>query len=135
MISAYHRIEAVMMAVGVTLVVTIGVTLFSIQTRFDFTGGCVFVAICLSFALLGFGIIAGVASRYGTGNYYVLQAVYGGLGAALMALFLAIDTQLLIGNKRFRYSEEDYINAALQLYLDICYMFIYLLQIFGAGNK
>jgi len=52
----------------------------------------------------------------------------------LMAMFLAIDTQLLMGNKKYKFDEEDYINAALQLYLDICYIFIYILQAFG-GSK
>ena len=42
---------------------------------------------------------------------------------------------MLIGNKRFKYSEEDYVNAALQIYIDISYMFMYLLQILGAGKK
>ena len=51
-----------------------------------------------------------------------------------MAMFLAIDTQLLMGNKKYKFDEEDYINAALQLYLDICYIFIYILQAFG-GSK
>ncbi len=61
-----------------------------------------------------------------------MQAVYGGLGALLMALFLAIDTQLLLGSKRYSFNPEDYVNAALQLYLDISYMFLYLLQ-FASG--
>ena len=52
----------------------------------------------------------------------------------LMAVFLAIDTQMLIGNKRLKYSEEDYVDAALQIYLDICQMFLYLLQAFGSKN-
>jgi FtsH-binding integral membrane protein len=65
----------------------------------------------------------------------VLQGVYGGIGAVLMALFLAIDTQLIIGNKRYRFEAEDYVNAALQLYLDICYLFMYILQIVSAAGK
>lgn len=58
-----------------------------------------------------------------------------GLGACLMAVFLAIDTQLLMGNKKYKFNEEDYINAALQLYLDICYIFIYILQAVGGASK
>jgi FtsH-binding integral membrane protein len=48
-----------------------------------------------------------------------------------MSMFLAIDTQMLMGNKRYAFDPEDYINAAVQLYLDVCYMFMYLLQAFG----
>ena len=52
-----------------------------------------------------------------------------------MALFLAIDTQLLLGNKRYAFNPEDYVNAALQLYLDISYMFLYILQFAGGITK
>ena len=119
------------MAIGCTFLITLGVTLFATQTQFDFTANCWLVAICLMFALLGFGICAGIAWRYNS----IMQAVYGGIGALLMALFLAIDTQLVIGNKKYAFSPEDYVNAALQLYFDICYIFLYLLQMFGSGSK
>lgn len=127
-ISAYHSIQAVIIAVGITFLITGGVTAFAMQTRFDFTQHCWLVAICLSFALIGFGI----ACIFVRNN--ILQAVYGGLGAVVMAIFLAIDTQMICGGKRYQYSEEDYVNAALQLYLDICYIFMYILQMFG-NNK
>ena len=131
MISAFHTTQAVLIAIGITLFISIGITLFSIQTKFDFTQNCWLVAICLTFALIGFGISCGIAYRY----ISVLQAVYGGIGAIIMSIFLGIDTQMLMGDKRFKYSPEDYVNAALQIYLDICYIFLYILQILGAGNK
>jgi protein lifeguard len=59
-------------------------------------------------------------------------AVYGGFGAILMAIFLAIDTQMLLGNKRLAFSPEDYVNAALQIYLDIGYMFLYILRLLAS---
>ena len=86
----------------------------------------------LSFALLGFGISCGIVAGFYGKTIPILQAVYGGLGAIVMAIFLAIDTQMLLGNKRMAYSPEDYVNAALQIYLDICYIFLYILQILGA---
>ncbi len=73
MISSYYTIEAVLIAVGITLVVTVGVTLFSMQTKLDFTN-CWLVMLCLSLALLGFGIAAAITYRYCP----ILQAVYGG---------------------------------------------------------
>jgi len=133
MISAYHRIEAVFIAVGVTLVITIGVTIFAIQTKFDFTSTiCSLIILCLSLAFLGFGLACLIVSLFT--KIPILQAVYGGLGACLMAIFLAVDTQMLMGNKRLKFSEEDYVNAALQIYLDICQMFLYILQAVGSNK-
>ena len=127
MVSAYHQVSSVLIAVGITLFVTFGVTLFSLQTKFDFTKNCLLIPLCLSLALLGLGIAILITFRYNP----VLNAVYGGLGACLMAIYLAIDTQMLFGHKKYKFSEEDYINAALQLYLDISVMFLYILQAFG----
>lgn len=126
MISAYHDVDAVLIAIGITLLITVGVTIFAMQTKYDFTQNCMLVAVCLGFALIGFGI----ACIFVRNN--IMQAVYGGLGALLMALFLAIDTQLILGNKRFAFNPEDYVLATLQLYLDICQLFLYLLTLLGS---
>jgi FtsH-binding integral membrane protein len=55
MISAYFEIVSVMIAVGITSFVCLGVTLFSFQTRVDFTSllGIIFA---ISLALCGFSI-------------------------------------------------------------------------------
>jgi FtsH-binding integral membrane protein len=117
----------------VTLVITIGVTIFAIQTKFDFTSsGCVLFICCISLAFIGFGFACLIVSLFT--RIPVLQAVYGGLGALLMAIFLAFDTQMIMGGRRMQFSEEDYVNAALQLYLDICQMFMFLLQAFGSNK-
>ena len=56
MISAFYQIESVLIAVGITAFVCLGVTLFSFQTKYDFTscGGVLFV---ISLALFAFGIV------------------------------------------------------------------------------
>lgn len=131
MISAYHDVDAVLIAIAITLFITVGVTLFAMQTKYDLTSSCWLLIFMLVLALVGWGIGIGLCFAWSK----PLQGVYGGVGALLMALFLAIDTQMIIGNKKFRYDSEDYINAALQLYLDICYIFLYILQLVGAAKK
>lgn len=128
MISAYNSVEAVLIAIGVTMTVTIGVSLFAMQTKYDFTN-CWLLMLCLSLALFGFGISLIIVSQFA--DISIMQSVYGGLGALLMAMFLAIDTQMLMGNKKYAFDPEDYINASVNLYLDIVNMFLYLLAAFG----
>lgn len=48
--------------------------------------------------------------------------------------FLAYHTQLLIGNRKYSISEDEYVFAALSLYADIVQIFIFLLQIIGAAR-
>lgn len=49
--------------------------------------------------------------------------------------FLAYHTQLLIGNRKYSISEDEYVFAALSLYVDIVQIFLFLLQIVGAVRK
>ena len=59
------------------------------------------------------------------------------LGVLVYALYLIYDTQLILGNKTFQYNVDDYCLAALNLYIDIIYMFIKILQIIAIlkGNN
>lgn len=49
--------------------------------------------------------------------------------------FLAVDTQLLLGNKKMALSPEEYIFAALNLYTDIINIFLYLLALVGRARE
>ncbi|CAF5046342.1 unnamed protein product, partial [Rotaria sp. Silwood1] len=120
MISAYYKIESILIAIGITAFVCLGVTLFSFQTKYDFTS-CFGVLFVISLALLGFGIVC--AFTYSR----ILYTVYAGLGA----VFLAVDTQLIMGGKRHEIGAEDHIFASLMLYIDVVYIFLYILMLIG----
>jgi FtsH-binding integral membrane protein len=124
MISAYYKIESVLIAVGITAFVCLGVTLFSFQTKYDFTS-CGGILLVISLALFGFGIIA--IFTYSR----ILYTIYAGLGAVAFSIFLAVDTQLIMGGKRHEISAEDHVFASIMLYLDIVYIFIFILQLLG----
>ncbi|CAF3966999.1 unnamed protein product, partial [Rotaria sp. Silwood1] len=61
----------------------------------------------------------------------IMYTIYAGLGALAFSIFLAVDTQLIMGGKRHEISAEDHVFASIMLYLDIVYIFIYLLQLIG----
>lgn len=124
MISAYYSIESVFLAVGITSFVCLGVTLFSFQTKFDFTS-CFGVLFVISLALIGFGFVC--IFTYSR----IIYTVYAGLGAVAFSIFLAVDTQLIMGGKRHEISAEDHVFASIMLYLDIVYIFMYILMLVG----
>lgn len=64
-----------------------------------------------------------------------LHMLYAALGAIVFTLFLAYHTQLLIGNRKHSISPEEYVFAALSIYVDIIQIFLFLLQIIGASTK
>ncbi|XP_040844539.1 protein lifeguard 2 isoform X2 [Ochotona curzoniae] len=131
MLSSYYNTTSVLLCLGITALVCLSVTIFSFQTKFDFTS-CQGVIFVLLMTLLFSGLILAIILPF----QYVpwLHAVYAVLGAGVFTLFLAFDTQLLMGNRRHSLSPEEYIFGALNIYLDIIYIFTFFLQLFGTNR-
>jgi protein lifeguard len=126
--SARFSASEVLLGVGITIAVVLALTLFAFQTKWDFTvmGG---MAVVLMMILLVFGIVV----WFFPGRTLIL--VYASLGALLFSLFLVIDTQAVIGGKhKYQISSEEYVFAALTLYLDIINLFTFILTIIGILN-
>ncbi|XP_017342713.1 protein lifeguard 2 [Ictalurus punctatus] len=128
MLSSYYNTKSVMICLGITVLVCLSVSVFSFQTKIDVTSchGVLFV-MCSSFFICGL-VLAFILPF---GHVPWMQAVFAGMGAVLFSMFLAFDTQLLIGKKRYNISPEEYVFATLNIYLDIVYIFSFFLQIFG----
>ncbi|XP_023180437.1 protein lifeguard 2-like isoform X2 [Xiphophorus maculatus] len=130
-VSSFYNTKSVMLCLGITSLVCLSVTVFSFQSKIDVTS-CQGVLFSLCMAMLLCAITISIVVPFG----YVpwLHAIYAVIGAILFTLFLAFDTQLLLGNKRYAISPEEYIFATLSLYLDIIYLFSFLLQLTGTGR-
>jgi protein lifeguard len=110
-VCAGYETVAVLLAVGITAVLCLALTLFAFQTKWDFTvlGGGLYIA-CL--VLLIFGMLVFIIP------VPVLSLVYASLGALLFSIYLIYDTQLLMGgNHKYAISPEEYVAAALTLYM------------------
>uniref|UniRef100_A0A3Q3MIG0 Transmembrane BAX inhibitor motif containing 1a n=1 Tax=Labrus bergylta TaxID=56723 RepID=A0A3Q3MIG0_9LABR len=117
---------AVFLALGITAVVCIAVTVFCFQTKVDFTK-------CQGFFCV-LGIVVFVTGIITTIMLW-LHMLYAAIGAIAFTMFLAYHTQLLIGNRKHSISPEEYVFAALSIYVDIVQIFIFLLQIIGSSTK
>ena len=61
---------------------------------------------------------------------------YGTVGALVFSLYLVYDTQLMFGGKhKYALSPEEYIFAALNIYLDVVQLFMYILMIVGGSRS
>ncbi|XP_028928618.1 protein lifeguard 2 isoform X2 [Ornithorhynchus anatinus] len=132
MLSSYYNTKSVLLCLGITALVCLSVTIFSFQAKFDFTS-CQGVLFVLLMVLFFSGVLLAVILPF----QYVpwLHAIYAVLGAIVFTMFLAFDTQLLMGNRRYSLSPEEYIFGALNIYLDIVYIFSFFLQIFGSNRE
>uniref|UniRef100_A0A7M4FTY9 Protein lifeguard 2 n=1 Tax=Crocodylus porosus TaxID=8502 RepID=A0A7M4FTY9_CROPO len=129
---SYYDTKSVLLCLGITALVCLSVTIFSFQTKYDFTS-CQGVLFVMLMVLVFGGIIMAVILPF----QYVpwLHAIYAVLGAILFTMFLAFDMQMLMGNRRYALSPEEYIFGALNIYLDIIYIFSFLLQFFGSSQE
>ncbi|XP_054168152.1 protein lifeguard 1-like [Oppia nitens] len=127
MLCSFHNLTSVLIAAGITAVCCTAVTVFSFWTKFDFTklGGA------LAIASLGL-FIMGICMLFIKAK--ILLIVYAGIGTVLFMLFLAYDTQLITGGKKYELSPEEYIMASIMLYVDIVYIFLMVLQLVSAGR-
>ncbi|XP_066995828.1 protein lifeguard 1 isoform X2 [Anabrus simplex] len=124
--ATYQRTE-VLMAAGICAAVCLGLSIFAFQTKWDFTmmGGVLIVALIV---LLIFGLVA----MFFPGK--TITMIYASLGALLFCVYLIYDTQMMIGGGKYSISPEEYVFAALNLYLDIINIFLYILTIIGLNR-
>lgn len=86
-----------------------------------------FVAVIILF-------IFGIVSMFFPGK--TIRLIYASVSALLFCIYLVYDTQLMMGGKhKYSISPEEYIFAALNLYLDIVQIFMSLLTILGFVNN
>ncbi|KAK8767265.1 hypothetical protein V5799_005966 [Amblyomma americanum] len=153
-VSSFYEVKEVMIAVGICTIVCLGLTLFAFQTKWDFTAmsGILFVA-ALVFMCFGFALI------FIKGD--IVRLVYACIGALLFSVYLVFDTQLMLGGNhkslvmpteteplylifdtqliiggrhKFAITPEEYIFAALTLYVDVITLFLYILEIVSRAS-
>jgi len=125
-IGAFYETDAVAIAAGITFGITLVVTLFSLQTKWDFTA-CGGVLLCLTLGLLMMGMFM---IFFDDSEYAMLG--YATAGAILISLYMVYDTQLMLyGKHKYSVDPEEYIFAAVNIYTDITTLFLYILAIVG----
>ena len=118
----------VLIAAGMTLGITIALTVYACTTTTDFTismGAMINALFCL--------IFLGLIGMFW--HNYWLETAISALGVFVYGMFIIIDTQMIADGKRHSISTEDYVIGALMLYIDIIGMFLYLLRLLGNSNN
>jgi len=129
-ISAMYTWQSVMLAACMTVCIFLAMTAFACFTKTDFTGcgGILLGALC---TMIGVSFTIGILGWLGV-NIQPLMLIYDAVGALIFTIYIVFDTQMIIGgNHKVSFSIDDYVFAALNLYLDIINLFLFLLQLFG----
>lgn len=81
---------------------------------------------CLLIVLLLFGVWTSIFPSQ------VANTAYAALGAFVFSLFIVYDTQLIMGGKHsHQFGVDEYVFAALTIYVDIIQLFLFVLRLFG----
>jgi len=120
---SFYDPEIVMLAGILTLGVTASLTIYACTTKTDFTfcGGILFCLVTILFIWGIFSIIFG----------FIANTLYCILGLIVYSIYLIYDTQLVMGKFGVEYDIDDYVFAALNIYIDIIQIFLYILQLLG----
>jgi len=115
--------DLVIEAIFITFTVFIVLTVYTLQSKYDF-----------SFMRAGLGMGLWVLILWGIfGCIFGIQPgfVYGLLGSIIFSGYIIYDTYLLAES----HDPRDYVLAAVQLYLDIIDLFLYILTLLGSGRN
>lgn len=123
-----YSFSSVMVALFLTFVMVVSLTIYAMRTEKDFTvrGGCIFTSCVL---LIFFTIIWIFISI----PFFYLVCFY--LTLILCCAYIIYDTQLIIGEKGVKFKEDDYILAAINIYLDVIMLFLKILSIVGKKDN
>ncbi|CEL97960.1 unnamed protein product [Vitrella brassicaformis CCMP3155] len=122
--------SSVLFTVGVCVVIVGSLTAWAVFAKADFTGYAPFVYVAgLVFVLF---LIAGLLLMPFLPGVSVFNMVISALLVLFFSAYLVIDTQAILGGQhKYQFTVDDYVFAALAIYLDIVNMLIQLLSAFG----
>ncbi|KAI6079596.1 Protein lifeguard 4 [Aix galericulata] len=121
---SFYDVSIVLQAFILTTAVFLGLTAYTLQSKRDFSKfgaglfACLWILIFSGFLRLFF-------------YSETIELVFAAAGALLFCGFIIYDTHLLM----HKLSPEEYILAAINLYLDIINLFLHLLRLLEAFNK
>tara|TARA_Y100000590_G_scaffold411507_2_gene505634 strand:+ start:1139 stop:1855 length:717 start_codon:yes stop_codon:yes gene_type:complete len=107
-----------------TLLLFCGLTIYSWQTKIDFT----MKGNLLLLSLLGL-IMIGIFNVSLPSGIPFMQIIYPILGSLIFSFYVVYDTQLMISKNKFNYEYNDYAIASINIFLDLVNLFLFLLEL------
>ncbi|XGW13020.1 hypothetical protein V3C99_013568 [Haemonchus contortus] len=130
-ICALSSPQSVLLALITATICCGAIILFASQTSCDVTG-YFFLIYAGSAAVFTFG--AGLAILQLFVYIKLLHVIFSAVVCVTFMVYLALDIQMIIGGRRYEISPEEYIFAALMLFVDIIEIFSTLQELFEAAE-
>ena len=121
-ISSCYSFQIVSIALLLTIVTTLTITFYACTTKTDFSYSRVILLIAFS-QLFMVGLVSVIF------QFRILYSLYTFLSTIMLGFYLVYDTQLIMGKFGYGYSVDDYIFAAMEIYMDIIRLFLMILRL------
>ncbi len=127
---SFYQARSCFYAFMLTCGLTLALAMYAIKTKSDFTTSGDLLASCLCLFILGgiFSTFVCIGDDSGCNGLNICIAF---IGAIIFCAYIVYDIQLIIGGRNKQYSDDEYIEASIALYLDIINLFLNLLSLFG----
>jgi FtsH-binding integral membrane protein len=131
-VCAAYALDSILIAVGMTAMLTLGLVAYATTTKRDFTGAGPYLFMAL-WMLMMYGL---VLSFFPVLRHSV-QTAYSLIGVVIFSFYVVFDVQLILGGKhtKYRFGVDEFVFAALSVYLDIVNLFLYFLDFFGRDRR
>jgi len=128
-VGAAYATSVLLMAGLSTLGIFTGLSLYAVQTKYDYTdkGGYL---LCALVGLFMFGLISSFFQAS------IVTTMYSCGGAIIFSFYIVYDTQLIVGgnHRSIQFRTDDVVLAATSLYLDVVNLFLMLLDLLNGRN-
>jgi FtsH-binding integral membrane protein len=126
MFSSMYTTASIVSTLGFVAVAVIALSVFAANTKVDVTRSMWPYLLAVTVIMMGAGLVLMLfPSKVG-------MTMYAAVGAILFSAYVVFDTQMILGGKSgIQFGIDDYVAAAIALYVDIISLFIYLLQLLG----
>ena len=122
-ICAVYDPLVVAIAASLTAFATLSLTAYALFTPLDFTfaAGSLYL---FTAALFGCTFLALFLP-----SSQILRVVISGVSVIVFGLYLIFDIEMIVGGHYCEFGIDDYVIAAMQVYLDIIMMFVHILRL------
>lgn len=131
-ITAQYTVESVCIAFGVTSAIFAAMTVWAWTTTTDFTGYAPYFA-AARWTLFAIGLTLMILHFCGIRIPWLVM-LFNVFGVILFTMYIVFDTQRILGEwggHQYQFSVDDYVFAAMALYIDITRLFVFLLRLLG----
>ena len=119
-----YSLDVVLISLILTIVSAGAIIIYAFRTKKNFTSFGLILAVFMSqLIMVGFLRIF-IRSEF-------IRVFYCLFGTLVVGMYMVYDVQLIVGKVGLAYEVDDYILAALELYIDIIRLFLEILRIVG----